>query len=34
MTLDSRHDRLLNAVEDLERLSLQWGDVDGSLSLD
>jgi hypothetical protein len=28
------HDAVLNAVEDIEMLSLRWGDVDGSLSRD
>ncbi len=32
MTLDIRHDDLLNAIEDVERQSLAWGDVDGSIS--
>ena len=30
--LDTRHDDLLNRVEDLELLSLRWGDVSGSIS--
>lgn len=34
MTLSSVHDDVLNAVEDVELLSLRWGDVDGSLSRD
>ena len=34
MSLDHRHDDLLNAIEDCELLSLKWGDVDGSLSWD
>jgi hypothetical protein len=32
MSLDDRHDELLNAIEDVERQSLAWGDVDGSIS--
>jgi hypothetical protein len=32
--LDTRHDDLLNLIEDLELLSLRWGDVAGSLSRD
>ncbi|MBF9235121.1 protein DpdJ [Microvirga alba] len=32
MTIESAHDAVLNAVEDVELLSLRWGDVDGSLS--
>jgi hypothetical protein len=32
MSLDTRHDGLLNAIEDVERQSLAWGDVDGSIS--
>lgn len=31
-TLDARHDDLLNRIEDLELLSLRWGDVAASLS--
>jgi hypothetical protein len=31
-TLDARHDELLNRIEDLEVLSLRWGDVAASLS--
>ena len=30
--LDARHDDLLNRIEDLELLSLRWGDVSGSVS--
>mgnify|MGYP002716654907 CR=1 FL=1 len=32
MKIESAHDAVLNAVEDVELLSLRWGDVDGSLS--
>lgn len=34
MTLSRVHDEVLNAVEDVELLSLRWGDVDGSLCRD
>lgn len=32
MSLQAEHDELLNKIEDLELLSLRWGDVSGSLS--
>lgn len=32
--LTSNHDAVLNALEDIELLSLRWGDVNGSLSRD
>ncbi len=32
MRLEARHDALLDAVENVELLSLRWGDVDASLS--
>ncbi|GAN75847.1 protein DpdJ [Acidisphaera rubrifaciens] len=32
--LDRRHDELLNSIEDLELLSLRWGDAAASLSRD
>ena len=34
MSVDERHDDALNAIEDIEMLSLRWGDVDGSLDRD
>ena len=31
MNIGDKHDIVLNAIEDVEMLSLRWGDVDGSL---